>query len=877
MKKIYLFFIFALLACGLYAQSNKHKSITKLQKEFYAKYHFTKHSQWDSLYADEHPNLKGYQPKPKRPETACTLNKRVFGWMPNWTSTQQENDLDLSLLSDIAYGEYDVDPSTGNYTDIYAWTSDPLITKALASGVKVELMAQILTGSDVTTFLSSTTAENKFITTIINLVNARHANGVNIDFEEAPSSDETAMTSFLQRICDSVHTRIPNGQLTIAAPAFLSGSPFNVTALSSYVDLWVIMGYDYYWGTAPDAGPCSPLTSAGLWSDGDCTSSVVNYLASGCPNNKLALGVPYYGYQWPTSSAGVDVTTTGAGGAVLYNTAAANFKTYGRKWDNYSMTPWYTYGTYQEGWCDDYVSLGYKYDMVNIENIAGIGIWALGYDDGLTTAWNTIQDHFTNCDTIPCKGEFCDLGDTGNYYNNEDWTYTIAPFNSSNVSMTFSSFKTTAGDNLLIYNGNSTSSPLIGTYSGSSGPGTVTGTTGSLTFHFSSSAGGTTSSGWKALWSCTIGPSADFTASKTTVCPGTTVNFTDQSTSPGTITAWKWTFTGGSPSSSTLQNPGIVYNTPGTYSVKEVMFSSAGNDSITKTSYITVSSVSALPLVETFQSDTFPPKGWVLNLPNPNDSVWALCSFTGYNSSQCMFFPGNCGNANNITGERQQIYTPNYSFVGAVKPKMWFDVAYEPYNKIYSDTLAIYYSPDCGNTWTNIYLKGGMTLCSTGKYDSTGTDTGSVLGATGCFIPPNSSAWRVDSINLSSLAGDADVMFSFEDRSGWGNIIYIDNINVQSSSVTSIENLTEDNHVKIFPNPFRQSFTVEYNLPKEEPVSIYMIDIFGRKIPVHLSDNEAAGQHSAAIDCNSPGLAKGMYVIEVQTSNGNSFFKVIKE
>ena len=286
------------------------------------------------------------------------------------------------------------------------------------------------------------------------------------------------------------------------------------------------------------------------------------------------------------------------------------------------------------------------------------------------------------------------------------------------------------------------------------------------------------STSFNALIAAGITP--NFTANITIGCVGMQVTFTDHSTSTGTITGHRWTFAGGTPSSSTAVNPVITYNTAGTYSVKEVVTTSSGSDSVTKTSYIRVISTGALPLVQSFQSTTFPPSGWTMNFQNAGDSAWQLCRTTGYNSSQCMYFPANCGYVHNIAGQRQQIYTPQYNFTGTIAPKLWFDVAYEPFNRKYSDTLAIYYSVDCGNTWNNIYLMGGMTLCTTGSTDSLGTDTS---GGNGCFIPPNINAWRTDTVNLSSLSGNNNVMFSFESQSGWGNILYLDNINIASTCI----------------------------------------------------------------------------------------------
>lgn len=59
---------------------------------------------------------------------------------------------------------------------------------------------------------------------------------------------------------------------------------------------------------------------------------------------------------------------------------------------------------------------------------------------------------------------------------------------------------------------------------------------------------------------------ADFTASATVICAGQSVTFTDLTTE--NPNAWTWTFDGGTPASSTLQNPTVVYNTPGNYTVR---------------------------------------------------------------------------------------------------------------------------------------------------------------------------------------------------------------------------------------------------------------------------------------------------------------------
>ena len=74
---------------------------------------------------------------------------------------------------------------------------------------------------------------------------------------------------------------------------------------------------------------------------------------------------------------------------------------------------------------------------------------------------------------------------------------------------------------------------------------------------------------------------ADFSANKTENCEGSLVNFTDLS--GGLPSGWSWTFQGGTPSSSTEQNPSnIAYSVPGTYDVT-LTVSKQGQSPNTKT------------------------------------------------------------------------------------------------------------------------------------------------------------------------------------------------------------------------------------------------------------------------------------------------------
>ncbi len=90
-------------------------------------------------------------------------------------------------------------------------------------------------------------------------------------------------------------------------------------------------------------------------------------------------------------------------------------------------------------------------------------------------------------------------------------------------------------------------------------------------------------------------PIAYFKAFPATICANMSVQFTD--TSANSPTSWSWTLTGGTPSTSTLQNPNVVYSTNGVYPVKLVATNGIGSVSITKVNFITVNKNPPIPTI----------------------------------------------------------------------------------------------------------------------------------------------------------------------------------------------------------------------------------------------------------------------------------------
>jgi len=231
------------------------------------------------------------------------------------------------------------------------------------------------------------------------------ADGVSIDFEDVSSTNSYTgesnidlMEQFMQVLHDTLKNANPNYHISFCVMGSVE-TVYRNAALSQYTDAVFLMGYDYHWQSAPTTGAISPYNDPTQLDVVDSVNILENYY----PSNKIILGLPFYGYDWPCESDSPGSNTIGRGTAVHMENAIADTQIHGRMWDSNSNMPWYRYqsdGTWHQCWYDDEESLGLKFDYVNAANLGGVGFWALGYEGNNANIWNVVKEKFGNSEGI---------------------------------------------------------------------------------------------------------------------------------------------------------------------------------------------------------------------------------------------------------------------------------------------------------------------------------------------------------------------------------------------------------------------------------------------------------------------------------------------
>lgn len=313
------------------------------------------------------------------------LSHDSYGFHPYWAPDSILKHYRWEALSTLAYFGAEIDPLTGNIAATNKWRTTKMVDSAHAHGVKVHLTAILFSKHD--SLFVNTARWTNAISKLLSLARERSAQGLNIDFEAVPSRLRDPLTTFVGALRDSAGGDF---EIVIDLPAVDWNKAFDVVALSNDVDRFFLMGYDYHWRTSPTAGAVAPLYGSGL----SISRSIKTYIDAGVDRAKLILGLPWYGYDWPSEDVSIGAGTLGAGSSVTSSYAIGQAQIHGERYDPLSVSKYYTYirnDTVHQVWYDDDSTLSVKYQYAVDEGLAGVGYWATSYAATRAEFWDVIE------------------------------------------------------------------------------------------------------------------------------------------------------------------------------------------------------------------------------------------------------------------------------------------------------------------------------------------------------------------------------------------------------------------------------------------------------------------------------------------------------
>ena len=331
----------------------------------------------------------------------------VFGWHPYWMGSAWKS-YPFELLSTISYFSYKLDPKTGSYTNpeqIQEWRKTAMIDSAKLKKTKILLTVSSHGYKNNNSFLGDQSKWSTMIDSLTNLLKYRDADGVDINFEGLPYLKRGSFNRFIQALRKRLNQNITNKTpiISMTLPAVDSREIFDVLHLNKFIDLFVIMGYDY--NTGPQlqgaVAPLLPFETENI----SLNNTLKYYLDIGIDPKKTILALPYYGSMWEGTLSEDGSTSSMFERKVTYREIRSLFNEdfitrnkLSPVLEKKSMTNYfninYPDNTSKEVWFDDDYTLGKKYDFALTNKLKGVGIWALGYDNGYNELWDVIENKF---------------------------------------------------------------------------------------------------------------------------------------------------------------------------------------------------------------------------------------------------------------------------------------------------------------------------------------------------------------------------------------------------------------------------------------------------------------------------------------------------
>lgn len=344
----------------------------------------------------------------------------------------------------------------------------------------------------------------------------------------------------------------------------------------------------------------------------------------------------------------------------------------------------------------------------------------------------------------------------------------------------------------------------------------------------------------------------EFSASSVSICQGSTIQFFDESFN--VPSGWTWNFTGGSPTTSTAQNPFVAYPTPGLYEVSLTSTDGVNSGTEVKSSYIRVLANSEpLPYHKDFEQYN------TLNNINDfgiknidEDHSFILDQSIGLSGVQSAKIE-NFGKPKNTTDELISSSIDLSSLDTSDVLTFSFRYAYKRIDYSDDDWLRLFVSNDCGESWEVRLIRHGFQW---------GIDLD-----TSPFVPVDEDWITVHVTNIFNEFFVNNFRYKFAFTSGGGNNFYLDDVNIYGGTpsddvVVGINEIQDEiSAFSLYPNPADEELNVRFDSNISNRATIKIADVTGKSIQ-NVIVNASSGTNIVSI--NTKSLTAGIYLMRIE-------------
>ncbi|MDO4311608.1 MAG: glycosyl hydrolase family 18 protein [Eubacteriales bacterium] len=225
----------------------------------------------------------------------------------------------------------------------------------------------------ITSVVQNENYRQNLIGQVLNTLQSKNFAGADVDFEFIQRQDRDAFTAFVNELAAALR---PYGYTTTVAlaPKTSANQPGllyegkDYAALGAAADSVLLMTYEWGYKYGPNMA-VAPLNAV---------RRVVDYAVTEIPPEKIHLGIPNYGYDWPLpfeqgTTAAVTIGNVEAIRIAVENNAVIQF-------DETAMSPYFRYtlnGTEHEVWFEDVRSISAKFNLIKEYGLSGADYWQI--------------------------------------------------------------------------------------------------------------------------------------------------------------------------------------------------------------------------------------------------------------------------------------------------------------------------------------------------------------------------------------------------------------------------------------------------------------------------------------------------------------------